>query len=263
MTDKGYDHPLYSLDLLPLSHAGDDEPRFCLFVPQGRLVVRAELRRLGAGLSTGQIEDALALALTRHRIALPGFSRRGLTAAWADNMLHWRQRMIEKELLRQGLQGELDLASRTLRGLGGDGHQIWGQLSLAARMAGLAGTITRGRAPQASLALGDALRQASLRASEPVPAALLLQFGFGAAEQAELSGLADRIAAARQQVLDLTRKVQQASDTLVTIRAALCGDLRRLCQAAPYVVGPEHRKVLQVQTLFDRRRTSMAVAGLL
>ena len=78
MIEKGYPHPLYSLDLLPHAAVLEDEPRYGILLAQGRLVVRAELRRRAADHSVLAIDHLVGTALAYERLSPRSFADFGV-----------------------------------------------------------------------------------------------------------------------------------------------------------------------------------------
>lgn len=253
MHDKGYDHPLHSLDLVPLAQAGEDKPRYAIFIPQGRLVVRPELRRRAANVSTAACEEAVAVAISRHRAAAEGFARFGLGMQWAESMIYWTDQMLAQQGARDRLEAEMDEARAVLQGLCLQGRERWARLSLVSRMAGLAGVVMRGRAPRAEAPFCAALLEAAEQAGRPHLLDALSRHGFMGAEVTAIGELVTSIRAARKRVQDLAVLHGEAGDALLVLRGALLGDLGRLCQAAPMVQGT-HRAALQMSNLLGERR---------
>jgi hypothetical protein len=259
MQDKGYDHPLHSLDLVPLAQAGEDEPRYAIFIPQGRLVVRPELRRRAAGITTAVCEEAVAVALARHRGAAEGFARFGLDARWAENMAYWTDQMLAQQGKRERLEAEMDDARTVLQGLCLKGRERWARLWMVSRMAGLVGVVTSGRAPKGESPFCEALLAAAAQAQRPHLAEALAGHGFKTTEAAAIMDLVAEIRAARRRVQELAVLHGEAGDALLVMRGALIGDLGRLCQAAPMVQGT-HRAALQMSNLLGERRKKAEAA---
>jgi hypothetical protein len=247
MHDKGYGFPLYSLDLIAEEAAPADEPRYFYRVPEGRLVVRPALRRRAGDVPTGRVDDAVAVALSRHGLHPHAFARHGFTEAWARGMAHWRRLMIDQQRLRHTRQAELDLANEARRELMRRAQRMWGRLSLASRLAGLPGMVLRGRAPQAGAALCAALEQAAARAREHE--APLARHGFAAEEQAGLASLLSALRTSLSSGREPAWKKEEAACGLVVLRAALLGDVSLFVQAAPEVLLPAHLPALRMQRL--------------
>ena len=116
MLDKGYDHPLHSLDLLGPAAEPPEGPRFVLADPAGRLAVRPALRRRARNVSTTVCEAALHAALVQHERAPSFFCAHGLDEAWLGGLRHWRRRMWHEEGLRHRATMELRLHQDRQRG---------------------------------------------------------------------------------------------------------------------------------------------------
>jgi hypothetical protein len=253
MLDKGYPFPLYSFDLLLPGGEPEDDPRYAIAIPGGRLVVRAALRKRAMNISTASCQEAVAVALGHHQVALAAFAEHGFSAAWADSLRHWEGRLREHEGQRSRLSHLLDELTRERRALLAAARELWGRLRVATELAGIGGAVVRGSPPGRELELCDALSGALGRLAAPSVPALLARNGFPQALIDQLTSVAARLPASRRQADGLAQARQRESDALVAIRAALLGDVARLCKVAPYVLLPEARRPLNVERLFGLR----------
>src|SRR4051812_1346589 len=138
MRDKGYDHPLHSLDLIAeVSDLPAGAARFAIPVPQGHLVVRDALRTRGQQAGSLACYQALHRGMLYHGRAVAAFSAYGLTAAWAAHMRHWGERLMDEDDRRAALAAEAQVATPRRRALLRRGRDLWRQLGLTVRLAGL------------------------------------------------------------------------------------------------------------------------------
>ena len=252
MMNKGYDFPLYSLELVHDPSALSDEPRYTIEVPQGLLVVRPALRRRAACTTTSVCDTAVETALSHHYTHIEGFSSFGLDADWAQHMRHWQQRLLAEDEAAAPILVDARLGSQQLAGLVQQGQKMWSRLSLCAKLAGKAGLVVSGRAPEDRVKLIDALALAQQRAQDQAPA--LAQHGFGPTEMALLQNIITALREGHDQSARLGFQRQRHSDTAVVIRGALLGDLSRLAKIGPQVLLPAQAAALLVQRLVPRRR---------
>lgn len=228
MNDKGYAHPLYSLDLLRGASARGDGARYSVPVPEGRVTVAQPLRHLGVRCGVGACEEAVAEALARLRLAPAALGDFGFDEAWRASLLHWRGRLLaldSEQRARRGAPG-----AGTSRAQVEAGRALLGRLSLSARLSGLQGAFVSGAAPWRAAELAAALAAAAERARAHDEA--LGRCGFSAAHREEMERLAEALrahGAARP-----ARRLEQAQGQaqLVVLRAAIRGDARRLREAA-------------------------------
>jgi hypothetical protein len=256
MIDKGYPFPLFSLDLVPPGSAPEDDPRYAIPAGGGLLTVPAALRRRAADISSAACQEAVAVALTHHRVALPQFSAHGLTEAWAMSLRHWAERLRQHEARRHRLAQESADHLTLQRGTVAQVRELWGRLRLASELAGIGGAIVAGPAPRGELHLIDALPGVLTRLSGL--ADRLAGSGFPQPLIDQLGQAAAYLPQARQQTEALARARQHESDLIVAVRAALLGDISRLCKVAPHVLLPHERRPLVVERLFGLRRRRRA-----
>lgn len=257
MTDKGYDFPLHSLDLMRDGSLLAAQARCAIAVPQGLLVVPPALHARGVRVTTAACETAVAAGLAVHAPHVSHLASFGLDLAWATNMRHWCARMQGEERAAVGLRTEGRLTSAALQDLVERGQRAWVRLSLSARLCGKAGLVTRGKAPRARLQLLDVLGQAAERADEH--AAALAEHGYGATQRAELRALIAALAQAHESSQEHSYQAQRHADMLMVMRGALLGDLSRLSQAAPTILPHVEARALRMGRLLPRRRATAAV----
>lgn len=224
--DKGYAHPLHSLDRLVTAALDPQRGYRLLQTPDGPLCVRPVLERRAKDVSVGTCEDLLIQALAWQRAAPEALGRLGFTAAWAQSLLYWHERMIDAHL---SLLGEAPEAP-ALPGLMDAARRAYGQLALSAQLARLSGTVVRGPLPEAAARRAAALREAAERARPHLPA--LRTFGYDEAALAELLTAAERLEAHLSAQAARRRARDERRDGLRVIRAALLGDIGLLSRAA-------------------------------
>jgi hypothetical protein len=256
MIDKGYPHPLFSLDLINHGDSFADNGRYSIPVNQGFLVISKPLRVRAQNRTADATTVSLFHALSYHALDVAGFAAYGLDKEWADNMQYWNQRLHEKDSDRGQLVTTQQLATIDRKARFADARRLWARLSLAARMAGRPGTLTSGAAPQGMVALLDALQKVQPRAKEQ--AALLALHGFGPEQQADLAAAIAALQKQHEEASANGDSRRQMSDRLIVIRGAILGDLCRLSQAAPHVMGKWYRAPLLMQNILSRRRSATA-----
>ncbi|MCS6913826.1 MAG: hypothetical protein NZ890_11370 [Myxococcota bacterium] len=261
MLNKGYDHPLYSLDLLGPGEAPPEDGRYAVPVPQGRLVVRGALRRRALTVRTEACERAVAIVLGHHATAPEAFAAYGLDQAWAGSMRHWLQRLWQEEATRQRLHLELHQLRRQRQAALQQAYDLWQRLRLSAELAGLGSQLV-GRAPAAELPLLEALRGVHRRLQDPGLQGLLADHGFGPPWLAQLGRVLAWLEPTRQTLRELEARLRCQGDVIQVLRGALLGDVARLCRVAPLVLLPEQAQALTVRGLLglQRRPASGAVA---
>lgn len=256
MEDKGYSHPLYSLELVPPGQRGPDDPRWAIEVPQGKLMVAPTLRQRGKRFPTATVDTVVATALSRWAMAHAGFARFGLSPAWADNLSHWRGCMLENEAAQVHLQTEGQLASERSRALIDRGRWHFARIKFCGQLSGQVDLLLRGPAPRQRLALIDALRRIEGRLRARSQAAdVLSRHGYGADLQAELSQLVPLLQAEHDADAARLFEGRRLGDELFVIRGALLGDVSRLSQVAPRILSRTEAAALQVQRLLRRAPT--------
>ncbi len=256
MLNKGYDHPLHSLDLLPMGADLPDGPRYTFpWANDTRLVIRPELRRRAEDLTTTTVAQAVDEALGYHAVAVAGFAEHDLGEDWAESMVYWTGRLLDADQERLTWDALGREQGHLLGGLLARGRRLWVRLALAVRLGGIdvAMVPARGRAPRAVLTFIDALQQAGRAAREPVWAARLAAAGFGPLQQADLADVVARLDAARLERIAHEDVMQVTAGRVVVLRGALMGDLSRLCVVAPHVLLPEQARALTVRRLLPRR----------
>lgn len=230
MHDAGYDHPLYSFELLSRTTALPPAlARYVLPIPQGFLTVRAPLLRRGGRTHSDACYKAVAFVLGFHE-GRP-FGRYGLGSDWADAMRYWNERMMDLYGRRCNLGHERSVRRRLeAPQLLPEARRLWQHVGIASRLAGVGRTIAAGRAPRARLLLLERLRQLQAEVSAPDRAARLARFGFGPEEQVRLAEIIAGIGGWREAEDQHGDERRTLSDSITVIRAALIGDLSRLSQ---------------------------------
>lgn len=250
MMNKGYDFPLYSLDL---QQPGAEPPGRELYVPvpQGRLVITPAL--LGRSQRVGLLRclQAQGEALERWRRHRAVFSTFDMDDAWAASMQHWGAQL---ELLQQGLhQSSVELRLTTTD------HRRTCAVSLArladarlrAELVGLSGLPRpQTRATHATTAT---LQEGLQVLGDPLWQKALATVGYGDAERAALE---ESVRARTSTWLARQRcEAEQArlSARSQVLRGALLGDLARLCKIAGQVLHPLEQPGLRMGRWFPHR----------
>jgi hypothetical protein len=236
MRDKGYAHPLFSLNLIAAGVPPDDDPRYAIPDPGGSLVTRTDLRLRGQNLLTQTVDLAVCQVIVHHQSNLDLYTEFGLDDEWNQSMSYWRTRLLRMDEERYIKSNSYRGSARDRQGIFRASKAIYKRLSLAAQLCGKDGTITRGQMPKTPAALLDAMTQAATRAGEQ--AALLAENGFGAAQQERLSAAIAALSEHEKIVGGWQWARQETSDALSVLRGALVGDMARLSHVAPLVVPP-------------------------
>jgi hypothetical protein len=261
MIDKGYDHPLHSLNLIPAGNLTDDNERYSVPDPHGLLVISTDLRLRAADYSADRCYVAAATALAYHAHGVAGFTVYGLDAEWAENLRYWNNRLNALSRARGGLLTDCQLNTYGRAHYYKQAKSLWQRLTLASQIARCPGTVTTGPAPRALPALCAALAAAQVRAHDR--AAILAGNGFGPEQQAELAAVVAALQA------DLAGKTKNAwsqkalTDQLTVIRGAIIGDVVRLSRAAPHALFRSLAEKVRMRRLFPKchpRKTGTAPA---
>lgn len=251
MVEKGYDRPLYTLDLIRDPSQTPWAGHY-LAVPQGLLaVLRRGLLAEGKKYGTAECEKALAKALPHHARALPQLAELNLDAAWADNMSYWRARMHEKEVERAGRKGDSRMLTKDRRGLRQRGEKLWTSLSDWSALAHLDPPLVSGDKEDMRRLL-DGLRQAELRLRDAEFLRQVAWCKLPEDKHAELVELVHSLLDVHDGGPTLDFQRRRAAQELIVIRAALIGDLRRLSKAAKLKLPPGQARGLQMQELLPR-----------
>lgn len=254
MANLGYDFPLHSFDLIAGAGREQDEQRFSIPVPQGRLVLRPELRARGRNLSTAAVEQAITQTLSHRQLDPAGFARHGHDDAWVESVLHWRQRMIAAEGERMQIEVEGRHAAAERQAAVREGIDLRARASLAARLARLGKElVVPGRRRNSAVGLQADLEGLLERLQVPGRAEALARGGFGPEEQARVAKVAAALPNLRRLGVGYAEELRQRSDLLSVLRGALVGDLCRLCLAAPRVLPPEAAQHLTQARIFPPR----------
>lgn len=252
MKNKGYDSPLYSLDLLQPGAEPQGRDLY-IPVPQGRLVTATALLRRAQRVGLARCLQAQGEALERWRRHRSAFSTFGMDDAWAASMQHWGAQL---ELLQQGLhQSSVELRLATT-----DHHRTCAaslarlaDARLRAELVGLAGLPRpQTRALHATTAT---LQQGLQVLSDPLWRQALATVGYGDAEHAALDeSVRARTSTwlARQRCEGEQARLSARSQVL---RGALVGDLARLCKIAGQVLHPLEQPGLRMGRWFPHSAT--------
>jgi hypothetical protein len=254
MLQKGYPHPLYSLELLPAGEAPKDDPRFSIQAEAGRLYVRAALRRRAQGVSTIACEQVVAVALSRRRLREEAFSQHGLGAEWAEALCHWRDEMVALHKRRLLQASEVRHLSRRGQDLRLRAQAILRRLSLLSRISGLYPHIVPPRPPRALQEILALLPEIKVRIGKPEHRALLLRHGLLPADEEELSSILEDAPSLDGARGEEERKRQALSDGLGVLRAALLGDVAIFCKAADLCLPKDAARGVKMGRLLSTRR---------
>jgi hypothetical protein len=249
LCEKGYRFPIYSLNLVRPDDLLPEDPRYSLAVPEGRLIVRAELRRRGADVSSSACIGGVMRAMGFHALAPAGFAAHGLTLDWAAGMRHWTLCLDQHERRLRSAETDSLLCLRERDLLIDEARRLWTRLSLASRLAGLA-LLPAGRPPRRPLELVAALRLAGAAAA--TNQVLLSEHGFGLPLLGRLAEVAEELSACCQALQRGELARRPLSDARPVLRGALIGDVARLCAVAPLVLPPRAAGELQMGRLFPR-----------
>lgn len=251
MLDKGYPHPLYSLDLVS-QPADEVEARFALRVPAGFLRLLPHWRRRGASFTSLDVLVATDDRLELYDRFQPLLAPIGMTRLWAESMRHWLD-LLEHSYRAQSLlsMDHLALQQRfaahnqacelSFRGL-------WLKLRLAGiHLCGVPRALPRSNAERsAALDLAAAQLESPLLADNvarlPVTAGPSLRELM--IERRALSLHRQRAAAERQ----------SSQDRAVVLRGALVADLQRLADAARLVLPPRLASLFALESALPRHR---------
>lgn len=241
MLDKGYDRPLYSLDLLKGPASPPEDDVYTVPVMQGRLVVRPTLRRQGADTLTRDCVNAVYARLAYFPYAHEEFTRFGLDATWIDHMKGWceKAKELERERTQRGHWHEIDRHFR--KELPACAQALWTRLHMASALAGLGSTVVDGRMPQGRVDLLEALRTVSIRLSEEDTMARLSTQGFGPGDREALADVMARLRAAMDDDEAHSRRRRALQGALVVVRGALLGDLALFSRAGRATFPPESK----------------------
>lgn len=261
MKEKGYDFPLHSFQLVSADLLVEDELRYSIAVPQGRLIVRQALRSKGKRVPSALIDRAIADGLAHHNLDVAGFAEHGLDAEWAVNVLHWGAQLTTLEQERSYLLLQKEQIVSLQQGTRRQGRELWARAALAARHAGLRSLVASGAPPRAALRLEAGLRDLDLQIGTDDRAALLAPEGFGAERRAQLLRAIGDLGELHRQALAIADSLRRVSDTLIVVRAGLFGDLCRLCRAAPLVLSRAIVPYLSRTRLFERKGRKKAAQG--
>jgi hypothetical protein len=241
MLDKGYERPLYSLDLLKGAATPPEDDIYAVAVAQGRLVVRPTLRRQGADTTTSDCVNAVYARLAYFPYAQEEFSRFGLGATWIDHMNSWCEKVkeLERERTQRGYWHEIDRHFR--KELPACAQGLWSRLRLASAVSGLGSTVVAGQMPQGRLQMLEALRAVSLRLSDEAILARLSPHGFGPEDREALAELQRRLRAALDGDEAHARQQRALRGAISVIRGALLGDLALFIRAGRAAFPPESK----------------------
>jgi hypothetical protein len=249
MLDKCYDHPLYSLDLLPRGTRPHD-PRYVVEVPQGILVVSPELVQRGRKVSTA-VCDRAVVQVCAYQLVHPRLAESGFTAGWRDSLLYWREQIytwigeryvgdVHERLTRADFDGALARATA-----------LYEELRHAARLAGIPEAVVPQKQPRAILAILDVLQQAASAVARPAVTSRLAWFGFDRARADDLTALVPHLTGLRHRLRGIHEERGRASDRIAVIRGALCGDIGLFSGLAVRLLGPRGAPLL-MKRLFPR-----------
>lgn len=236
MIDKGYEHPLISLDLLAPYAQFPEDPIYSVRVPQGYLVVHPVLRRRGEDITTDDLLDAISRGLGAHAQHVQLLGGFGLDADWRRNLEHWGGRLDQLARERASAQARLSLLLGDRKGLRGSAHMLWRRLGVCTELARVVAPV-RGAPPASLQRLLTGLQHAEKWLAEPAQAPLLAM-GFGPHERDLLREVIRGLQELPEQERALADEQQRASASIQVVRGALLGDLAFLSRAARQTLGP-------------------------
>ena len=247
MINKNYDRPLYSLNLIQPGDPTEDEPRFCIQVPQGLLIVSRPLRVRGKNINHDRCARALALGLDFHGRGAAAFARHGLDDEWAQNLRFWWERLCDFKT-RHVVTGSAGSLATGHRGEAMQrARQIWKRLSICADLAGLSGYIVTNPPPRDRQRFLVALARAIPLATEHE--GRLTSCGFGKAEQDELSLAAEDLGTLHHEADRRGWEKTQLAAMQFVLRGALVGDLSRLVKTAKVALPDEKARACTMNRL--------------
>lgn len=248
MIDKGYAHPLYTLELLR-SPAGPQQASGPYLIPldEGVLVARPKTLRAGQQTSTADCVQAVRAGLMRYAEAPQAFSRFGMDDGWIRNMHHWCQRALVLDAEKQGLAEEV--RRRTARGdeLSTKAQRVWTRLRVALRLAGVSAPVVQGRLPRSRAAQLEAMSAVAACLDDPVTSRQLADVGIGDAERQMVRELIEDFQALNREGEALELRNAALQRTLVVIRAGLLGDLSLYRQVERAEFSPRSGMQAEVQ----------------
>lgn len=250
MQDKGYPHPLFSLNLHrdPASSDEDD----VLYVPIGkrdRLVVSPSLCVQGRRVSTSACVRATCAALAHFPYAHKDFARYGLDQDWHGNMHHWVAQAQDLEARGVRIRGHALIDRLPRQDLPERAQRQWTRLRLISRLAGLGNKVIPGRMPRRRNDIKEALRGVLEALDRPSNNERLAACGVGDDDRAVLRELIAAFDAAATEDRDAASRLREIQGTLIVVRGALLGDVAHFCRVALHVFPPEARRELRLQRL--------------
>lgn len=250
MKDKGYPHPIYSLDL----HRGpsgleEDDARFVPIAGGHRLVTSLGLCLQGKNVSTSACVRATCAALAHFPYAHQAFTLHGLDQDWHTNMHHWIVQAQDLDARGVRVRGHALIDRLPRQDLPERAQRLWTRLRFASRLAGLGNRVIPGRMPRGRNDIKEALRGVLEALDRPSIRESLAACGVGDDDRAALRELIAAFNAAATEERDAASALREIQDSLYVIRGALLGDVAHFCRVARYVFPPEARRELRLQRL--------------
>lgn len=224
MKDKGYAHPLCSLDLVSADLRPAAAEDAAIPVPGGLLVVSPELLRQGKKFAAPSCQRAVLRALRFFHAHGEALWEVGLTPAWAEHMAHWTGQMIEWSAARFLTELRLAHLYASKDDALEDGRALLRRLSLSIRLGHLSASLPPLVPARAEVALLRQIAEGHARAAGL--AAALQRSGFHAADGAALAEIGPLVDTLRARIATQERDRRDLSGLLIVVRGALVGDLR-------------------------------------
>jgi hypothetical protein len=250
MKDKGYPHPIYSLDLQRAPSRQEEDDVF--FVPLAggdRLVTSLGLRQQGKNVSTSACVRATRAALAHFPYAHQAFTRHGLDQDWHANMHHWIAQAQDLEARGHLVRGHALIDRLPRQDLPERAQRLWTRLRLASHLAGLGDQVIPGRMPRRRNDIKEALHGVLQALDEPFNRESLALCGVGDDDRDALRELIAAFDAAASEERDAALRLRRTQGALYVVRGALLGDIAHFCRVARYVFPPEARRELRLQRL--------------
>lgn len=250
MQDKGYPHPLYSLDLVN-QPADDDEARFVLRSPRGFLRLAAHLRRRGAAVTSLDLLVATDDRLDLYARFQPLLASVGMTQDWAGSLRYWLEQLeisyrtqsllaMNHMALLQRFKAHDQACEQAFRGL-------WLKLRLTGiHLCGVPRALPRSHAERSAV-----LDLAAAQLESPQLAESVARLPVTAGSSLRELMTERRSLWLQRQGADAERQAGQ--DRAVVLRGALLGDLQRLADAARLVLPRRLAALFELESAWPRK----------
>lgn len=249
MLDKGYPHPLYSLDLVS-QPADDDEARFVLRSPRGYLRLAMHLRRRGVAVTSLDLLVATDDRLDLYARFQPLLASVGMTLEWAESLRYWLEQLeisyrtqslliMNHMALQQRFKAHDRECEQVFRGL-------WLKLRLTGiHLCGVPRALPRSHAERSAV-----LDLAAAQLESPQLAESIARLPVTAGPSLRELINERRALWLQRQGADAERQAGQ--DRAVVLRGALLGDLQRLSDAARLVLPRRLAELFALESALPR-----------